>query len=86
MIVYSMKTKGFVKDADRVGLSSLELDKMKQNENGSVDVYFAPNAPEGMEHKWIPTGEDLLLLFRLYCPDKPLFQKTWTLEDVEKVP
>lgn len=85
VIVYSMKTKGFVENVDRVGLSSLELPKMNKNADGSVDVYFAPKAPEGFESNWIPTGEDFFLLFRLYGPDKPLFEKTWTLPDVEKV-
>ena len=58
---------------------------MKANEDGSVDVYFAPKAPQGLASNWIPTGEDFFLLFRLYGPDKPLFDKTWTLVDVEKV-
>jgi len=85
VIVYSMKTKGFVENAEVVGLASTGLDKMKKNDDGSVDVFFAPKAPEGMESNWIPTGEDFFLLFRLYGPDKPLFEKKWTLDDVEKV-
>ncbi len=84
-IVYSMKTKGFVEGADRVGLSSKNKDTMKLNEDGSVDIYFAPNAPKGLGSNWIPTGEDFFLLFRLYGPDKALFDKSWTLSDVEKV-
>jgi len=85
VIVYSMKSKGFIEGVDHVGLSSRQLDQMKKIDDGSVDVFFAPNAPEGMESNWIPTGEDFFLLFRLYGPDKPLFEKTWKLDDVEKV-
>ena len=85
VIAYSMKTKGFIEGVDRVGLSSQVIDTMKKNDDGSVDVFFAPKAPKGMESNWIPTGEDFFLLFRLYGPDKPLFEKTWTLGDVEKV-
>ena len=85
VIVYSMKTKGFVEGVDRVGLSSNNKDTMKSNEDGSVDVYFAPKAPKGLKSNWIPTGEDFFLLFRLYGPDKPLFDKTWILDDVQKV-
>lgn len=84
-IVYSMKTKGFVDGADRVGLSSKQLEAMKRNDDGSVDVYFAPEAPEGLEANWIPTGEDFFLLFRLYGPGDTLFDKSWKLDDVEKV-
>ena len=85
VMVYSMKTKGFMEGVDRMGLSSQVIDMMKKNDDGSVDVYFAPKAPKGMESNWIPTGEDFFLLFRLYGPDKPLFNKTFVLNDVELV-
>jgi len=84
VIVYSMKTKGFVEGAPKVGLSSVGLDRMKKKADGSIDVYFAPKAPAGLESNWIPTGEDFFLIFRLYGPDKPLFEKTWSLGDVER--
>jgi hypothetical protein len=85
VIVYSMKTKGFVENVDRVGISSRDKESLKLNNDGSVDIYFAPEAPDGLESNWVPTGEDFFLLFRLYGPDKPLFEKTWVLDDVEKV-
>ena len=85
VIVYSMETKGFVENVERVGLSSQVIDQMKKNRDGSVDIYFAPKPPTGLKSNWIPTGEDFFLLFRLYGPDKPLFEKTWTLDDVVKV-
>jgi len=85
VIVYSMKTKGFIEGVDRVGLSSTEMGKLQANADGSVDIYFAPQPPAGRESNWIPTGEDFFLLFRLYGPEKPLFEKTWKLDDVEKM-
>jgi hypothetical protein len=80
-----MKTKGFLDGRDRGGLSSKETGRMKANADGSVDVYFAPEPPAGLESNWIPTGEDFFLLFRLYGPEKPLFEKTLKIDDVEKV-
>lgn len=50
-----------------------------------MDVYLSPNPPKDLESNWIPTAEDFFLVFRLYGPDKPLFEKTWTLGDVVKV-
>jgi hypothetical protein len=85
VIVYSLETKGFIKDAPRVGLSSRNADTMKVNEDGSYDIYFSPKAPEGHEENWIPTGEDFFLLFRLYGPESKTFFKTWSLGDLEKV-
>jgi len=85
VIVYSMKTKGFVLNAPRVGLSSRNVDTMKVNKDGSYNIYFSPKAPKGREENWIPTGEDFFLLFRLYGPESKTFYKTWSLGDLEKV-
>ncbi len=39
---------------------------MKQNGDGSVDIYFAPRAPEGHEANWIQTipGKSWFIIFR----------------------
>jgi hypothetical protein len=44
-------------------------------------------APEGKESNWIPTsaGRKFEVLFRFYGPEKPLFDKTWKLLDIEKL-
>ncbi|MGK7910435.1 MAG: DUF1214 domain-containing protein [Synechococcus sp.] len=85
VIVYSMETKGFISGAERVGLASTELDAMTVNDDGSVDIYFGPNAPDGLENNWIPTGEDWFVLFRLYGPQEGWFESGWKLPDFEKV-
>jgi hypothetical protein len=55
--------------------------------DGSVDIYFAPKAPPGEESNWVPTSAEghFEVLFRFYGPEKPLFDKTWVLPDIEKV-
>ena len=57
------------------------------NGYGSVDILFGPKAPEGQQSNWVPTdpARRFELMFRLYGPTKALFDKTWTLPDVEKV-
>jgi len=91
-IVYDMETKAFAcvgpcDTADnRVGLSSFDKPTMRQNGDGSVDLFFGPVAPAGFETNWITTaGRDFFLIFRLYGPEKPLFERTWRLPEVEKV-
>ena len=91
-IVYDMETKAFVcagpcDTADnRVGLSSFDRPSMKQNGDGSVDLYFGPKAPIGLENNWVPTaGRSFFLIYRLYGPEKAFFEKTWRLPEVEKV-
>ena len=80
-----METKGFIRDAERVGLATPNTKDMIMNEDGSCDIYFGPQAPEGKEANWIPTGEDFFLLFRLYGPESKDFYKTWTLSDIKKM-
>ena len=60
---------------------------LQKNADGSVDVYFGPKAPTGKESNWIPTnpGGKFEVLFRFYGPEKPLFDKTWRLPDIEQV-
>ena len=84
-IVYSRKTAGFISNAERVGISSYDKADLKVNSDGTINLYFGPKAPTGMESNWLPTGEDFFLIFRLYGPEKVLFEKTWTLADVEIV-
>ena len=52
-----------------------------------VDVFFGPVAPSGKDANWIAIapGKPWLTLFRFYGLDKALFDKTWTLPDIEKV-
>jgi len=56
------------------------------NEDGSVDVYFGPEAPEGYENNWIKTipGEGWEILVRLYGPLDPFFDQTWKPNDIVK--
>jgi hypothetical protein len=84
-IAYSMISKGFIRDSERVGLSQKDIDGMVQNEDGSVDIYFAPKAPKGQEANWIPTGEDFFVMFRLYGPEDSAFDKSWQISNIEKV-
>jgi hypothetical protein len=69
VIVYSMRTKGFIENQPEIGLSSRDSASMQVNADGSYDIYFGPKSPEGMDANFIPTGgEDFFLLFRLYGP------------------
>ena len=60
---------------------------MVQNEDGSYDVFFGPEALEGMEDNWVQTvpGKGWNMLFRLYGPLETWFDKTWRPEDPQLV-
>ncbi|MBN2631786.1 MAG: DUF1254 domain-containing protein [Rhodobacteraceae bacterium] len=60
--------------------------KPDTNADGSVDIYFGPEAPEGSRN-WIRTvpGKGWFPFFRFYGPTEPYFDKTWQLEDIVEV-
>jgi hypothetical protein len=84
--VYNGATHAFIRNASRVSRSSQSRDLVK-NPDGSVDIYFAPKAPSGKDTNWVPTDPNgsFEVLFRFYGPEKPLFDRTWKLPDIEKM-
>ncbi|HSF54077.1 MAG TPA: DUF1254 domain-containing protein, partial [Algoriphagus sp.] len=84
--VYDRETHALIKNLPRASCASND-ESVQINPDGSVDVYFGPSSPEGKESNWIPTDPNgkFEVLFRIYGPEKPLFEKTWKLGDIEKV-
>ena len=68
--------------------SEKHKDSVTYNEDGSVDLYFGPEAPEGLESNWIETvpGKGFFAILRLYSPTEPWFEKTWRPGDIELLP
>jgi len=82
---YSFATHALIRDVRWASRSSL-TQVLQTNSDGTVDIYFGPKAPAGKESNWVPTksGERFEALFRFYGPEKPVFDKSWTLPDIEK--
>jgi hypothetical protein len=61
-------------------------DEPVMNEDGSVDLYFGPEAPQGKEQNWVKTipGEGWSTLIRFYGPLEPYFDQTWRPDDIVK--
>ncbi len=72
-------------DTNNAALSS--YDNLKYREDGSVDLYFGPTAPEGFESNWVKTipGRGWWVWFRFYSPTEAFFDKSWQLTDFEKI-
>jgi hypothetical protein len=85
-VLYDFATHALIRDMPRASRSS-QSSGLITNADGSVDVYFAPKAPAGKESNWVPTDAKgrFEALFRFYGPEKPLFDKTWVLPDIEKI-
>jgi len=86
-IVYDNQTRSMLQtDQNFPQVSSLDKG-LAVNKDGSVDVYFGPTPPAGMENNWIQTisGKGWNMLFRLYGPLEPWFDKTWRLNEIERL-
>jgi len=59
---------------------------LKQNADGSYDIYFSPKPPEGRENNWIQTvpGKGWNVILRLYGPLEPFFDHSWIPGDPER--
>jgi hypothetical protein len=84
--VYDRTTHAPIRDARWPSRSS-QTPGLHKHADGSVDISFGPKAPAGKESNWVPTSTDggFEVLFRFYGPEKPLFDKTWKLPDIEEV-
>jgi hypothetical protein len=84
--VYDRATHALIRDMKWSSRSS-NTPGLQKNADDSVDVYFAPKAPAGMESNWVPTKTSggFEVLFRLYGPEKEFFEKKWILPDIERM-
>ncbi len=74
-------------DQQFAGINSLG-EGLKQNEDGSIDVIFAPELPEGVDTRnWIQTipGKSWFIIFRAYGPLEPWLDHSWRPGELELV-
>ena len=84
--LYDVKTRSMIQNAaNKSALTS--RDKLKLNSDGSADLRFGPEAPQGSEANWVDTrpSKGFFVWFRSYSPTAAFFDKSWSLPDVERV-
>ncbi len=86
VIAHNLMTAAWIKETPKLGVASSDKG-LEAEKDGSTNIYFGPNAPKGMEGNWVPTkaGEKFFLLFRFYGPEAPALDRSWQLNDLEKV-
>ncbi|MGI9476960.1 MAG: DUF1254 domain-containing protein [Hyphomicrobiaceae bacterium] len=80
--VYHPETRSLLaNDQDKPARNS--YDDLRWNDDGSVDLFFGPEAPEGYEGNWVKTlpDEGWEILLRLYGPLEAYFDGTWKPDD-----
>ena len=86
--VYDPQTRSELQTEDRLFPSiNNKIAKLDYNKDGSVDIYFGPEAPKGHEANWIKTvpGKSWFQILRFYGPLKPFFDKTWKPGELELI-
>jgi hypothetical protein len=62
------------------------MDQPTYNADGSLDIFYGPERPEGAEN-WLRTIPErgFFTILRLYGPDQPYFDQTWRPDDVVRI-
>jgi hypothetical protein len=83
---YDRETHTLIRDVSHASRSSLTPD-LETNNDGSVDLHFGEQPPNGTTSNWIPTrsGEQFEVIFRFYGVQPPVLEKIWKLPDLENV-
>ena len=85
--IYDNQTRGMLQtDQQFPGLDNKKKG-LKENADGSYDIYFGPTAPKGFKNNWIQTvpGKGWNSIFRLYGPMQAFYDQTWIPGDAELV-
>ena len=85
IVVYDPQTRSMLETDNPYPSVNSELSDLEKNSDGSVDLYFGPNLPEGKERNWIQTIENKgwFVILRIYGPLEPWFNKTWQPGEIE---
>jgi len=89
VVMYDPQTRSELQTSQSLPSVNSQRSPLVKNEDGSVTLYFGPenSAPEGKEANWLQSvpGKGFFVLFRLYGPLEPWFEKTWQPGDFELI-
>ena len=87
VVVYDPQTRSELQTSQPFPSKNNKRDDLIVNDDGSVDLYFGPQAPAGKELNWVETvpGKGWMVLIRLYGPLEPWFDKTWRPGEFELI-
>jgi hypothetical protein len=87
LTMYDNQTRSQLQTVQRFPTVGSQTEGIRKNEDGSYDIYFGPEAPEGYENNWLATmpGKGWFVALRMYGPLEPWIEKTWRPGEIELV-
>lgn len=87
LTIYDSQTRSQLQTDQKFPSVGSQTEGLKMNDDGSYDIYFGPEAPEGFENNWLQTipGKSWFVILRMYGPLEPWINRTWRPSEVELV-
>lgn len=87
IVAYDPQTRSELQTSQPFPSRNNNGDDLATNADGSIDLYFGPEAPAGMESNWIETVPDKgwFIALRLYGPLEPWFDQSWRPGDIQPI-
>jgi hypothetical protein len=87
LVLYDNQTRSQLQTDQQFPSIGSQRKGVVSNADGSVDVYFGPQAPPGKEGNWVQTwpGKGWNVILRLYGPLQSFFDKTWKPGEIEPI-
>jgi hypothetical protein len=87
IVIYDPQTRSELQTSNPFPSKNSKKDNLVENADGSVDLYFGPKPPRGIEQNWIETvpNKSWFPILRLYGPLDPWFDKTWKPGEIELI-
>tara|TARA_R110002110_G_scaffold404606_1_gene623155 strand:- start:181820 stop:183400 length:1581 start_codon:yes stop_codon:yes gene_type:complete len=85
--IYDTQTRSMLQTNQPKPSVGSQTEGFKVNADGSMDVYFAPEAPKGFESNWLQTipGKSWFTILRMYGPLEPWLDKTWRPSEILEI-
>ena len=85
--LYDTQTRSLLQTSQTFPTVGSQDESIRKNADGSYDLYFAPEPPEGKEGNWLQTvpGKSWFTILRMYGPLEPWIEKTWRPGEIKLV-
>ena len=85
--MYDTQTRSQLQTSNPYPTLGSQTKGVKENADGSYDLYFGPKPPKGKESNWLETipGKSWFVGLRMYGPLEPWIEKTWRPSEIELV-